>query len=169
MKTLFTKTLFIGGIKSGKSRLAEAHILNAVDGICTYLATSEVIDDEMQRRIERHQTQRSERFLTREEPLDLAQALESVTTPILIECISMWINNMLHYGLDEEEINDQIDTLLQMEREITFIINDVSSGIISDNALVRRFVDINGMVAQRIASECDAVYHVVAGIGQRIK
>ncbi len=163
------KTLFIGGIKSGKSRLAEAYTLNATSALPVYLATSDIVDEEMARRIERHQLQRSERFLTVEEPLNLAAALQPITTPVLIECISMWINNMLHDGFDEDDIFKQLDTMLHMQKELIFVINDVGSGVIPDNALARRFVDINGIAAQQIAASCDAVYHVVAGIATRIK
>ena len=163
------KTLFIGGIKSGKSRSAEAYILNSTDQLPVYLATSEAVDREMQEKIERHQLQRSERFLTIEEPLNIKQSIEPVTTPILLECVSMWINNMLHYGFKAEDIYNQIDKIMNMDRDIVFVQNDVSSSIISDNRLVREFIDINGIVSQMITSKCESVYHCIAGISVKIK
>jgi adenosylcobinamide kinase/adenosylcobinamide-phosphate guanylyltransferase len=54
-------------------------------------------------------------------------------------------------------------------KDLVFVINDVSSSVVSSNPLVRKFVVANGKVAQFVASECDEVYHVVAGIATRIK
>ena len=163
------KTLFIGGIKSGKSKLAEGYILKSTTLLPVYLATSEAIDIEMQEKIERHQLQRSERFLTIEEPLNIIQAITPVPAPILLECVSMWINNMLHYGFKAEDIYEQIESIMDLDKEIVFVQNDVSSTLISENRLARQFTDINGVVSQIIASKCKEVYHCVAGIAIKIK
>jgi len=163
------KTLFIGGIKSGKSDSAEKYILNFTDQLPVYLATSEAVDREMQEKIDKHQLQRSERFLTIEEPLNLTQVISPVPTPILLECVSMWINNMLYYGFKADDIYEQIRKIMQMDKDIIFVQNDVSSSVVSENRLVREFTDINGIVSQIIASKCDEVYHCVAGISTKIK
>ena len=163
------KTLFIGGIKSGKSRLAEAYILKSTKALPIYLATSEAMDEAMSERIERHQIERSERFLTIEEPLNLLEVIKPIPTPILLECVSMWINNMLHYGFTCNDIYDHIEKLLALKKDIVFVQNDVGSGIIPENRLAREFIDISGIVSQMIASECDEAYHCIAGIATRIK
>jgi adenosylcobinamide kinase/adenosylcobinamide-phosphate guanylyltransferase len=46
------KTLFIGGIKSGKSLNAEIYTLKNSSKKPIYLATTEFIDDGMQRRVD---------------------------------------------------------------------------------------------------------------------
>ncbi len=163
------KTLFIGGIKSGKSKLAEEYILKSTTLLPVYLATSEAIDKQMQEKIDRHQLQRSERFLTIEEPLNIIQVIAPVPTPILLECVSMWINNMLHYGFKSEDIYEQIEKIMDLDKEIVFVQNDVSSTLVSTNRLAREFTDINGVVSQMIASGCKEVYHTVAGIAIKIK
>ena len=163
------KTLFIGGIKSGKSQNAEEYILKSTTKLPIYFATSEAIDEEMQERIEKHQLQRSERFLTVEEPLNLVQAITAIPVPILLECISMWINNMLHYGFEAEDIYEQIEKIMALDKDIVFVQNDVSPSIISENKLARKFSDISGVVSQMIASECKEVYHCIAGITTKIK
>lgn len=163
------KTLFIGGIKSGKSRLAEQYMLQASSQLPVYLATSEAVDEAMSERIERHQLQRSERFLTIEEPLNLLEVIKPIPTPILLECVSMWINNMLHYGFGAEDIYEQIEKILLLDKEILFVQNDVSGGIIPQNKLAREFVDISGIVSQTIASHSDKVFHCIAGIAMQIK
>ena len=167
------KTLFIGGIKSGKSFNAEQYTLRhfGLDPESTpfYLATTEFIDEEIQQRIQIHQERRDKSFITLEEPLDLINKINTLNTPILIECTTMWINNMLHHHKTKEQIFEHISTLLALPQDIVFVHNDVGSGIIPDNALAREYVDISGIVSQMIAQKCDEVYHCIAGIATKIK
>ena len=167
------KTLFIGGIKSGKSLLAEQYILSqrpkTKDQRPYYLATTEFTDDEITQRIEIHQKRRANDFITIEEPLDLVKTVSLLEQPVLIECTTMWINNMLYHNQTKEQILEHIETLMQLHRDIVIVHNDVGSGIIPDNALAREYVDISGIVSQIIAAQCDEVYHCIAGIATRIK
>lgn len=163
------KTLFIGGVKSGKSRHAEAFTLGLSRNPVVYLATSEAFDAEMRERIEAHRLMRSERFLSCEEPLNILSCIEPSGPPVLIECMTVWMNNMLYHGFSKEDIYAQIDALLALDRDIVFVLNDVGSGIIPDNALARAFVDISGIASQKLAQGCDEVYHCIAGIATRIK
>ncbi len=164
------KALFIGGIKSGKSFNAEQYIL----GITTekkpyYLATTELLDEEMKVRIREHRQQRSERFINIEEPLELYKTLKELDAPVLIECTTMWINNMLYHNQNKEQILEHMDRVLALPQSIVFVHNDVGAGIIPDNALARQYIDISGVVAQKIARECDNVFHCIAGIATKIK
>ena len=161
------KALFIGGIKSGKSRHAEEFTLNLGSDV-TYLATSEPFDDEMHSRMQKHQLQRSKQFTTIEESLNLYGALKNQNQPVLIECMTLWINNMLHHN-QEEAIFPELEKILSLKTDMVFVINDVGVGIIPTNALARKFIDISGIVAQKIADECDNVYHCIAGLKQQIK
>ena len=167
------KTLFIGGIKSGKSLLAEQYILNqrpkTKDQKPYYLATTEFVDKEIQKRIDIHQKRREHNFITIEEPLDLVKHISLLAQPVLIECTTMWINNMLYHHKTKEQILEHINTLLALPQDMVFVHNDVGSGIIPDNALAREYVDISGIVSQIIAAQCDEVYHCIAGIATRIK
>jgi len=164
------KILFIGGIKSGKSLHAEKYIQKMTKEKPLYLATTEFIDEEMQQRIEKHKTQRGENFLTVEEALELSQAInEHENTAVLLECLSIWVNNMLYHEKSYEDMQAEINRVMMLDRDIVFVINDVSCGVIPENPLARKFVDANGKIAQLVASECDVVYHVVAGIATRIK
>lgn len=164
------KTLFIGGIKSGKSYSAEQYTLALAAGAKpVYLATTELLDDEMKERISLHQQQRLENFITLEEPMDLVGAVQTLESPVLIECITMWINNMLYHQKTKEQIIEHINSLLALPNEIVFVHNDVGAGIIPDNALARQYIDISGTVSQIIASQCDEVFHCIAGIATKIK
>ena len=164
-----TKSLFIGGIKSGKSYQAEQYTLKHSKHLPVYLATTEFIDTEMKERIEKHKLQRSENFLTLEEPLNLYEVIKPVKSYVLVECISMWINNMLHHGFSDEDITEHLSKLLALPHDIVFVQNDVGAGIIPDNALARQYIDISGKVSQLIAKYCDDVFHVIAGISTKIK
>ncbi len=163
------KTLFIGGIKSGKSRHAEAFALKYSKLPPVYLATTEFIDEEMHTRIEQHKLQRSENFLTVEEPMNLLEAIRPMKTIVLIECISMWINNMLHHGFHNEDITEHLQRLLELPHDIVFVQNDVGTGVIPDNALAREYIDISGKTSQLLGEHCDKVFHVIAGIPTQIK
>lgn len=163
------KTLFIGGIKSGKSLLAEKYTLKNARSKPYYLATTEFIDSEMQERITQHKKQREDKFITLEEPLHIDNVIAKYEGIILVECLSMWINNMLYHGLTLEDMQAQISKIMQENRDVVFVLNDVGSGIIPDNRLAREFVDISGKISQLIAKDADEVFHVIAGIGVKIK
>lgn len=163
------RALFIGGIKSGKSKNAENYILTFTKEKPIYLATTEFFDEEMSERVLKHKTQRAEKFITLEEPLNLYQAIQKYDAPILLECMSMWINNMLYHKKSEAEIFEILKAITETNANIVFVINDVSCSVIGENRLVRDFVDINGRVAQFLAQKCSKVYNNVAGISVRIK
>jgi len=163
------KTLFIGGIKSGKSRNAENYIKKLSNVKPVYLATTEFIDDEMQDRINKHQQQRADDFVTVEEAINLKEKIALQEGAVLVECLSMWINNMLYHEKNYEEMEAEIATVMELKQDIVFVINDVSCGIIPENKLARQFVDISGKLSQMVAQKCDEVYHVVAGISTKIK
>ena len=167
MKT--KKTLFIGGIKSGKSLNAQSYILKNSSKKPLYLATTEFIDAEMQNRVDEHKLNRSDKFKTIEEPLKLYNTITECDSSVLVECVSMWINNMLYHGFDFLDMKRELEAILALDKSIVFVLNDVGCGIIPDNALAREFIDISGKLSQLIASSCDEVYHTIAGISTRIK
>lgn len=160
--------LYIGGVKSGKSKHAELKALS-LSKRPLYLATSEIIDDEMQARVKKHQDQRAENFELLEEPLKLAEVLDRQEGVVLVECLSMWINNMLYYKKSQKAILAEVQSVLKSSASRVFVLNDVGSGIIPLDALSRLFVDLSGIIAQMIATEADEVYHCIAGIATRIK
>jgi len=164
------KTLFIGGIKSGKSFLAEEYIHKHYKGAKPiYLATTQFIDDEMQKKIEQHKQMRQDSFVTVEEALAIKDAIKKQNSAVLVECLSMWVNNMLYHEYNTQEVEAEVSAMMELEHDIVFVINDVSCSVVSDNALTRKFVNLNGKVAQMVAGACDEVYQVTAGIGVRIK
>ena len=99
------KIFITGGAKSGKSRHAETRILEMANGMKpVYLATTELLDLEMEERVLEHRRRRGQEFRTIEEPLHMTDALLNTEGPVLIECLTMWLNNALHHQLSEKKI-----------------------------------------------------------------
>ena len=164
------KTLFIGGVKSGKSRLAEAYILErAVANKPYYLATTEFLDDEMQARVRIHQQRRKDSFITLEESIKLFDALVKCQRPVLIECVSMWLNNLLYHQIPEADILQELEAVLKLSPDMVLVHNEVGLGVIADNPLARQFVDLSGKAAQLMGHYCDEVFFCSAGLKMRMK
>jgi adenosylcobinamide kinase/adenosylcobinamide-phosphate guanylyltransferase len=159
------KTLFIGGIKSGKSRLAESHILNIVgDTKPYYLATTEFFDVEMQERIQIHKQRRQDAFITIEEPVALFSAVQACPGPVLIECISMWLNNQLYHQIPESDTLQELANVLTLPNDLVLVHNEVGLGVIPDNPLARQFIDLSGRAGQLMGQYCDQVFLCSAGL-----
>jgi adenosylcobinamide kinase / adenosylcobinamide-phosphate guanylyltransferase len=164
------KTLFTGGIKSGKSRLAEAYILERpTNSKPYYLATTEFIDDEMRERIRIHQQRRQDLFVTIEEPVKLLEILEKCREPVLVECVSMWLNNLLYHQVPETEILQELEAVLQLPCDMVLVHNEVGLSVIADNRLARQFVDLSGKAAQLMGRYCDHVFFCSAGLNIQMK
>lgn len=163
------RALFIGGIKSGKSKNAEDFAIRHAKNKPYYLATTEFIDDEMAKKIQLHKKQREDKFITIEEPLNLAKKVSKCDDIVLVECVSMWINNMLYHNKTNQEIFDEIDRVLDQNIDLVFVINDVGSCVIPENKLAREFIHLSGIISQKIASRCERVYNTIAGISTKIK
>lgn len=164
------KILYIGGVKSGKSYLAMQKALElSLDSKPLYLATTDRNDASMQKRIALHKQERGEQFETLEEPLEIDRILDVKPDIILIDCLTLWINNMMFHEKNFETMNSMLESILTSHKSVIFVLNDVGSGIHADTELGRKFTDISGLIAQKVARECDEVYHCLAGIGNRIK
>jgi len=163
------KILYYGGQKSGKSSFAERRTLElSQNSKPFYVATynNSYSDEEMQERIGKHKKQREEKFITIEEPFNLVKVIQSDET-YLIDCISMWLLNNLHK--EEEELLKELETLAKTNANMVFVLNNVNEGVIPLDKESRKFVDLTGIIGQKLASLCDEVYEVKLGIGVQIK
>jgi adenosylcobinamide kinase / adenosylcobinamide-phosphate guanylyltransferase len=165
--------LVLGGARSGKTAFSERLALGA--GIKpAYLATAEALDSEMRDRIESHRRQREGRFGTIEEPLRLPEALEAAAhthDAILVDCITLWLSNLLGAGRNVADAVEQLATVLASidDARVIFVSNEVGLGIVPDNPLARTFRDLAGSTHQRLAEICTDVYFVVAGLPLTLK
>ncbi len=171
-------TLVTGGIRSGKSRYALelARQASAAGSKC-FLATAEPLDEEMKVRIARHKDERTQDFITIEEPLRISNAIEKAQKEcslILVDCLTLWVSNLL-YSLENEpeqiqrEIKSFIDTVRCKKTDFIFVTNEVGLGLIPDNTLGRHYIDELGNLNQSVARICDEVIFMVSGIATQIK
>jgi adenosylcobinamide kinase/adenosylcobinamide-phosphate guanylyltransferase len=160
-------TLVLGGARSGKSRYAEALIEGAAPR-ALYLATGQALDDEMAERIRHHRARRGAGWTTVEEPLDLAPRLAAVShaeCPILVDCLTLWLANLLEAGRDvESEIAGLIDLLPRLAGPVVLVANEVGLGIVPENALARAFRDHAGRLNQAVAARAERVVFIAAGL-----
>ena len=164
-------TLVLGGINSGKSAFAEA-LLAKQTTMPYYVATSVVLDQETRDKVNTHQNMRGPNWHTIEEPVDLGAALEQLPTAsvVLVDCLTMWLNNLMHHELDADETTQHLlDTVARSELDITFVSNEVGLGGISENALTRKFARLQGTLNQKIAEQSDRVVFVAAGLPMWLK
>jgi adenosylcobinamide kinase/adenosylcobinamide-phosphate guanylyltransferase len=163
------KSLFIGGIKSGKSINAQNYAKKHAKEKPIYLATTEFLDEGMKKRIKKHKQNRKDDFITIEESLKLNKTISTCQDIVLVECVGMWINNMLFHNFTYKDIKKEIKKVMKQNKDIVFVINDVGSTLLPPNKVAATFADINGKISQIIASGCDEVFHTIAGISTKIK
>lgn len=172
MKTI---TLLTGGVKSGKS--SKALELSAGYDAKVFIATAEAFDDELKRRIARHQTERDHSFTTLEAPLDLAQALRQVDNSgaplIIIDCLTMWINNLLYHreitAADAPEITDFLTALANTAADVVIVTNETNLGFMPIHKSARLYGDILGLVNQKTAAMAHNVIFMVSGLPLYLK
>jgi len=165
-----SRTLVMGGIRSGKTALAEELATESGNAV-VYVATATVGDEEMAQRVKRHVDSRPDHWGLAEAPLRLASVLETYseeTSPpfLLVDCMSLWISNLLFAG--EETFAHEREAFLAALRNypgsIVIVSNEVGLGTIGMDPLTRRFCDELGWLNQAIAASCDRVVMSVAGL-----
>ena len=163
-------TLVLGGARSGKSRFAEG-LAREVSGPKTYIATAEAFDDEMRQRIALHRQQRAgDGWSTLEAPLDPASAIASAGGFVLLDCVTVWLGNLMHHERDlRAEVAKLCAALEGCPNRVILVSNEVGLSIVPENAMARRFRDEQGFANQRIAEVADEVFFVAAGLPLRLK
>jgi len=180
-----TRTLVLGGARSGKSAFAEG-LACASGKEVVYLATARPGDAEMCARIAHHRRQRPPHWTTVEEPLALAAALRQWCTPgrlVLIDCLTLWLSNLMfddavHYpdvgeiALPARFIDERaslLHALSDASADVVLVSNEVGMGIVPYGAVSRRFADEAGRLNQAVAQHCDHAVLLVAGLPLALK
>ncbi len=169
------RVVFItGGARSGKSN----HALALADDARhkAFIATAEPFDHEMQDRIEQHQQQRGNNFKTIEEPIDIAgafSALDEQTDLVVVDCLTVWLGNLMHRYNAESKTSPKIAAFLQALKtppcDIVVVSNELGMGIVPENDMARLFRDLSGTVNQQVAAIADEVIFMVSGIPLTVK
>jgi adenosylcobinamide kinase/adenosylcobinamide-phosphate guanylyltransferase len=167
-------TLILGGVRSGKSRLAERLAHDSARPV-TYIATAHAGDDEMRQRIAAHQRRRPSDWRLIEEPIALADVIARESAPdrcLLVECLTLWLTNLLMKN-DESGLRQELDALLNAAAStpgrLILVGNETNLGIVPLDELTRRFCDLAGTLHQGLAARCDQVILTVAGLPVTVK
>ncbi len=166
-------TLILGGVRSGKSRLAEKLAIESQLPV-TYIATATAQDEEMRQRITTHQKQRPDHWQIVEEPIQLAKTLSRIDKEqcILLDCLTLWLTNLLLTEdslLFTQERETFLSVLPALQNHIIIVSNETNMGITPMGELSRRYCDEAGRLHQEVALHCDQVILTVAGLPHTLK
>jgi len=163
--------LITGGARSGKSRYAEGLALTLSDHP-VYVATAHVWDDEFRERVKKHQERRGPEWTNIEEERQLSR--HDLTGRVaVIDCVTLWCTN---YFFDMQEVDaalhalqTEFDKFTTQDATFIFVTNEIGMGGVSENAVQRKFTDLQGWMNQYIASRADEVILMVSGIAVMVK
>tara|TARA_B100000780_G_scaffold257407_1_gene207229 strand:+ start:5282 stop:5863 length:582 start_codon:yes stop_codon:yes gene_type:complete len=179
-KSLTNLHFILGGARSGKSRLALAsaqQIASSSGASLVFIATATANDEEMRKRIEKHQAERvstngENPWALVEEPLHLARSLlqnDGKGKVIVVDCLTLWISNCLHHNVWDKHQDELLNCLEQLKCEVIFVSNETGLGIVPMGELTRQYVDASGFFHQRMAQHCAHVIFTVAGLPHILK
>lgn len=168
------RLLITGGVKSGKSRRALELARSLWQVPRYFLATAEAFDEEMRARIERHKQERrtpqgEDEFITIEEPLWINRAIQHCSGPVIIDCIPLWINNVLYYQKEGDFLSIREEFISGLPPDCIIVTNETGWGNIPADSLTRRYNLLLGETNILLAQKVDQVELMVAGIPVRIK
>jgi adenosylcobinamide kinase/adenosylcobinamide-phosphate guanylyltransferase len=170
--------LVTGGIKSGKSRRALEIARNEWTFPVSFIATAEALDEETRLRIEKHRNERTRiagnavsgggGFITIEEPLELDRAIAAAGRRAIVDCIPMWINNLMYYKR-EQDFDHIFESFMRNTQDCIVVTNETGMGNVPFDETVRRYNLLLAEANRRIASVAERVELMVSGIPVRIK
>jgi adenosylcobinamide kinase/adenosylcobinamide-phosphate guanylyltransferase len=168
------KHLILGGVRSGKSRLAEQRARASARQV-VYVATAiDVGDAEMNARIRQHRARRPAEWITLEEPFALGSALLANASPercLLVECLTLWLTNLLCVKPEQfdEERRSLCAAVSDVSGTLILVGNETGLGVVPRDELSRQFLDASGELHQTLAALCDRVTLTVAGLPFELK
>lgn len=163
------KELILGGVRSGKSRLAEQRARDSGLDV-VYIATATAGDAEMCARIEQHRARRPAEWVVVEEPLNLARVLDRhahASRCVVVDCLTLWLTNWLcaddaaGYAAQRAALLEIVPTL---PGRVIFVANETGLGVMPLGELTRRFCDEAGTLHQEMAARCERVVLTMAGL-----
>ncbi|MFP3040946.1 bifunctional adenosylcobinamide kinase/adenosylcobinamide-phosphate guanylyltransferase [Treponema primitia] len=165
--------LITGGIKSGKSRraldIAVQEWQVSPESPVSFIATAEALDDEMKLRIKRHRAERVNLgFTTIEEPLELDKAIAAAGQRALVDCLALWVNNIIYYKR-EDDFPRLLESSISEMKDCIVVTNETGLGNVPFDETTRRYNLLLAEANRRIAAAADRVELMVSGIPLRVK
>lgn len=163
--------LITGGARSGKSQYAERLALSLSPNP-VYVATAHVWDDEFRERVRKHQERRGAEWTNIEEEKHLSS--HDLTGRVaVIDCVTLWCTNFFYELQDVQQsleaMKREFDRFTEQDATLIFVTNEIGMGGVSENAVQRKFTDLQGWMNQYVASKADEVILMVCGIPVRVK
>ena len=161
-----------GGERSGKSSYAQ-QIAESLTNKPYYLATSRIWDEDFKKRVERHQSDRDERWTTIEEEREISKVIPP-NSVVVIDCVTLWLTNLYLDSENnvEESLNfakEEIEKLSKLDSKIIIISNEIGMGVHAQNHVARKFTELQGWVNQAIAKKANEAYFIVSGMPLKLK
>jgi adenosylcobinamide kinase/adenosylcobinamide-phosphate guanylyltransferase len=167
--SLIRIALILGGARAGKSAYAEK-LICATPSPWIYCATAQTLDDEMRDRIAHHRARRTQGWITLETPLHLAETIAAATHPILVDCLTLWLTNVMLAGQEVAAESAKLLAAAEASKApVVFVSNEVGLGIVPDSKLAREFRDHAGRLNQDVAKIANRVVFMAAGLPMILK
>ncbi|PKH52038.1 adenosylcobinamide kinase/adenosylcobinamide phosphate guanyltransferase [Tenacibaculum sp. Bg11-29] len=161
-----------GGERSGKSGYAQ-QLAESLSNTPYYLATSRIWDADFKKRVDRHISDRDERWTTIEEEKNISTVIPKNTT-VVIDCVTLWLTNFYVDTKNNVEeslrlATQEIDKLIEIDATIIIISNEIGMGLHADTKIGRKFTELQGWVNQYIAKKADKATFMVSGLPLTLK
>ncbi len=165
--------MITGGQRSGKSLFAERLALS-LSANPRYIATAQIFDEDFRHRVDVHKQRRGRQWITFEEPLHVDSISLTSDDVVVFDCVTLWATNwFFECGEDGtraiDEMKKAFDRLVSSGATLIMVTNEIGLGGVSENAMQRRFTDLQGSINQHVASIADEVHFIVSGIDLKIK
>ena len=161
-----------GGERSGKSGYAQ-QLAESLSNTPYYLATSRIWDADFKKRVDRHLSDRDERWTTIEEEKNISTVIPKNTT-VVVDCVTLWLTNF--YVDTKNNVEEslrlatrEIDKLIEIDATIIIISNEIGMGLHADTKIGRKFTELQGWVNQYIAKKADKATFMVSGLPLTLK
>jgi adenosylcobinamide kinase / adenosylcobinamide-phosphate guanylyltransferase len=166
--------LWWGGVRSGKSRYAQAEAARFTR--VTFIAAARRSDAEMRRKIAAHRRERPKEWKTVEASgaLDAVIRREGQTAEVLlVDCLTTYCGVLLGRRRTESGRRRDLESVVVAIRStpasLFIVSNEVGSGVVPAFKSGRLFRDLLGEMNQQVARVADRVVLLVAGIPVAIK
>ncbi len=161
-----------GGERSGKSGYAQ-NLATELSDKPIYLATSRVWDGDFEKRVQRHISDRDERWTTIEEEKYLSNHNFEGGT-VVIDCVTLWLTNWYVDTKNnvEESLNlakEELIKLFKQKANFIIISNEIGMGIHAQTEVGRKFTELQGWMNQFIAKQADEAVFMVSGLPMKLK